>query len=76
MYIRLKNGAINLIAPFINEEGIMAKQISDKIFTDILQIIKEFPYGCCLKNIKQALNPAVPKRSLQRYLNFLIRKSV
>lgn len=52
----------------------MSKQISDKTFEDILQIVKGFPEGASLENILQALTPSIPKRSLQRYLTLLTKE--
>jgi len=49
----------------------LIKQISNKIFDSILQIMKQFPQGASLEDILQALLPPVPRRSLQRYLAFL-----
>lgn len=46
----------------------MAKQTSDQISDTILQIVKRFPQGASLEDILQALNPPLPRRSLQRYL--------
>jgi hypothetical protein len=46
----------------------MAKQISEKIFEDILKIVKSFPEGVSIEDISHLLTPPLPKRSLQRYL--------
>lgn len=51
------------------------KQISDKIYDTILQIVKRFPQGASLDDVLQALVPPLPKRTLQRYLAFLTMKS-
>jgi hypothetical protein len=53
----------------------MAKQVSEKTFDTILQIVKRFPQGASLEDILQALVPPLPRRSLQRYLAFLTMKS-
>jgi hypothetical protein len=50
----------------------VTKRISDKIFDTILQIVKRFHQEASLEDILQALVPPVPKRSLQRYLAFLV----
>lgn len=50
----------------------MPHHVSDKITDTILQIIGLFPDGASLENILQALTPPLPRRSLQRYLAFLM----
>jgi Fic/DOC family len=53
----------------------MSKQIPDKIFDEILEIVKRFPQGASLDDILSALISPLPKRSVQRYLTFLITKN-
>lgn len=43
----------------------MPKQVSDKIFDTILQVVKRFPHGASLEDILQAVVPPSPRRSLQ-----------
>lgn len=52
----------------------MVRQISNKIFDDILQVVKQFPQGVSLEDILQALVPSLSRRSLQRYLAYLKRE--
>lgn len=52
----------------------MPKQISYTTLETILQIMTYFPQGGSLDEISQALISPLPKRSLQRYLAFLIRE--
>jgi len=52
----------------------MARQISNKILEDILQIVKLFPQGASLEDILKVLVPPLPKRSLQRYLALLVKE--
>ncbi len=52
----------------------MKKQVSHKIFDTILCTIKHFSQEVSLEEISQALVPSLPKRSLQRYLAFLIKE--
>jgi hypothetical protein len=53
----------------------MTKQVSDKIFDTILQIVKRFPHGASLEDILQVLVPPLSRRSLQGYLAFLTMKN-
>lgn len=52
----------------------MARSISNKILESILQIVGYFPNGASLANIADTLTPSLPKRSLQRYLSFLLKE--
>lgn len=54
----------------------MTKRIPNKIFDTILQIVKCFPQEASLEDILQALVPPIPKRSLQRYLAFLVMEGL
>lgn len=50
----------------------MAKQISEITLNIILQVMERFSQGASLEDISQILVPHIPKRTLQRYLAFLI----
>jgi hypothetical protein len=52
----------------------VAKSIPNKIIEDILLIVKRFPQGASLEDILMELVSPPPKRSLQRYLAFLVRE--
>jgi hypothetical protein len=53
----------------------MPKQISNKTLDTLLQIMEHFPQGASLKDILQAHALPLPnKRSLQRYLAFLVKE--
>ncbi|KAG6559291.1 hypothetical protein RHABOEDO_001216 [Candidatus Rhabdochlamydia oedothoracis] len=52
----------------------MKKQNYSKIFDAILETVKHFPKQAFLKDILQALDFPVPKRSLQRYLAVLTKQ--
>ena len=52
----------------------MAKHTSIETLDSILQIAKRFPEGISLGNILQALSSSLSKRSVQRYLAFLVRE--
>lgn len=53
----------------------MAKHVSDKTFDTILQIVSRFPQGASVENILRTLTSPLPRRSLQRYLAFLVMEA-
>ncbi len=53
----------------------MVKHVSDKIFDTILQIVSRFPQGASVENILRTLTSPLPRRSLQRYLAFLVMEA-
>lgn len=50
----------------------MTRKILNETLDTILQVIERFPEGASLEDTLQALDPPLPKRSLQRYLAFLV----
>lgn len=50
----------------------MAKLISNKTLEDIILVVKQFPSGASIEDILQVIDPPLPRRSLQRYLAFLM----
>lgn len=50
----------------------MVRQIPHKFLDTILKVMKSFPEGASLREISQALDTSLTKRSLQRYLAFLV----
>lgn len=53
----------------------MSKQISLKIFADILEIVKRFPNGASLPDIVENLSTSLSIRSIQRYLAILVQEN-
>ncbi len=52
----------------------MVRQVSNKIFDSILQIVEQFHQGASLEEILEAFTPSLRRRSLQRYLAFLSKE--
>ncbi len=51
----------------------MARQISIQALEEILGSVQQFPYGASLEEISTALVSSLPRRSLKRYLAFLVK---